>query len=96
MSKSVQWVHLGPEAKAWRRQLLDGDGKTQKRLRRERRERKGERCGRRSNRLTGEFIKPQKWVGNRRADRWRDETDRKTQQGSKGSKQDPDRKVRMT
>lgn len=69
-----------------RERRVDGDGKTQKRLRRGegRRGGKGERCGEAFTLgLQEVFIKPQKWVGNRRADRWRDETDRKTQQGSK-------------
>lgn len=55
------------------------DGETQKRLRQGegRRGGKGERCGETfALGLQELFIKPQKWVGSRRADRWRDETER--------------------
>ena len=54
------------------------DGETQKRLRQGegRRGGKGERCGETfALGLQEVFIKPQKWVGNRRADRRRDETE---------------------
>lgn len=75
MSESVQWVHPGPEGR--------DDGRTQKMGKHRRGSArakgggKGERCGETfALGLQELFIKPQKWVGNRRADRWRDETER--------------------